>query len=518
MTAFADLVADPYARRRYLAILEPYDPDLTSPDTVTLYYSDDGFTSRPGDSPANRHFEARIVEALNLSRNLVARDGRLGGRSDGDNGVLVLANGDGGLDFMAGLAWDGRRVRIYLGGDGFAFADFGLIFDGTAEGAEFSDEAVTIRLRSLAARADRPVQANLYAGSGGGEGGDDLKGKPKPLAYGMCRNVPAVLVSYAVLLWQVHDGPTESIAVFSAGAAITFGTDHASLALLLAATVTAATYDTCLATGHFRLGSAPGASVITADVEGDDTGGTYAASVARIVERIAETRAGFSGAEIDGDAFDDLHAANGAVAGVWTGTDAATAADLFDRLCDSIGAWWGFLRDGRLTVGRLEAPADPAAASYDTLSIVDLERRPQAIPPHRHVLTWRRNWRPFLPGEVAGGASAARREFLLAETRQETAEDAAVLTRHPLSEELRLETLLDAQAAGAAEAARLQALYGDDPCIYEARLKTPPFALRLGDVVEVTWPRWGMQAGKLLRVIGFAEVAAENEVTLTLWG
>jgi len=516
VSAFAEFVADPFARRRCLVVLEPWDPLLGA--TATLRYSDDGFTSRPDDVPPNTHFEARVAEALNLTRNLVARDGRLGGRSEADEGALTLANGDGGLDFLGDLGWDGRRVRVWLGGEGFSFGDFGLVFDGTAEGIALTDEAVTIRLRSRAARTQKPLQASLYAGSGGSEGGVDLKGKPKPLAFGTVRNVTPVLVSYADLLWQVHDGPVQAIAVYSAGAAVSAGADHASLSALLSATIAPGSADTCLGAGCFRLGSAPGGSVVTADVDGDCTGGVFAGSTARILQRIAETRAGFAPEDIDIAAFEALHAANGAAVGLYAGADAPEAAEAFDRLCNSVGAWWGFGRDGRLTAGRLEAPAGPPVANYDTLSIIELERLPSALPPWRHILSYRRNWRPFQPGEVAGSVDAARREFLLTPWREEGADAPAVATAHPLAPEARLETLLDAAAAAAAEATRLQSLYGAGALVWSARLKTPPFALQLNDVIEVTWPRWGLASGRLLRVVGFTEIAGDNEVTLTLWG
>ena len=51
MSAFTDLLADAFAARRYLAILEPYDPVAEA--TATLYYSDHGFVTEPGDTPAN---------------------------------------------------------------------------------------------------------------------------------------------------------------------------------------------------------------------------------------------------------------------------------------------------------------------------------------------------------------------------------------------------------------------------------------------------------------------------------
>jgi hypothetical protein len=55
------------------------------------------------------------------------------------------------------------------------------------------------------ARCTLVVSTNTYAGTGGLEGGTDLKGKPKPRA-GATLNVSAPLVDSANLIYQVHDG------------------------------------------------------------------------------------------------------------------------------------------------------------------------------------------------------------------------------------------------------------------------------------------------------------------------
>ena len=89
MSAFTDLLADPYAARRYLVILEPYDPGASA--VVTLYHSDHGFVTKPTDSPASQYFEPRVVSALNFERHLFQR-GLIGGRSIPNFGEIALAD------------------------------------------------------------------------------------------------------------------------------------------------------------------------------------------------------------------------------------------------------------------------------------------------------------------------------------------------------------------------------------------------------------------------------------------
>lgn len=170
-TPFELLLSDPYAARHYLVELAPYD--LIAGAVVSLYYSDHGFTSGPADTPAHRHFEARVVEALNFQRSMF-RSGAIGGPSLPSFGEIRLNNADGGLDFFRNLAFDGREVVVRLGGKDFAYADFGVIFRGTAHSAVVDEQQVAIRLRDLQYKLEAPLQAELYDPPGAGEDSLDL--------------------------------------------------------------------------------------------------------------------------------------------------------------------------------------------------------------------------------------------------------------------------------------------------------------------------------------------------------
>lgn len=170
-TPFELLLSDPYAARHYLVELSPYD--LVAGAVVDLYYSDHGFTTGPADMPAHRHFEARVVEALNFERS-VFRPGAIGGPSLPSFGEIRLNNADGGLDFFRNLAFDGREVTVRLGGKGFAYADFGVVFHGTAHSAVVDEQQVAVRLRDLQYKLDAPLQAELYDPPGTGEETLDL--------------------------------------------------------------------------------------------------------------------------------------------------------------------------------------------------------------------------------------------------------------------------------------------------------------------------------------------------------
>jgi len=508
MSRFDDLLSDPYADRRYLVVVEPFDAGLGA--TRTLRFSDHGFVTQPGDDPPNAWYEPRLVTALNFERQLFSA-GHLRGRSVPGFGALTLNNADGALDGLAALAWDGRRVRVWLGGDGFALSEFGLVFDGTAEQVAFDDLLLTLRLRDLQARFEAEVARSSYAGTGGFEGREGLAGRPRPLCFGRALRVPAVLVDPAALLYQVHDGPIAEVdAVYDRGLAVT----------KVVGVPAAGQFSSDPATGCFSLGASP-AGTVTADVRGDapaGDGGGYIETAAALVRRIATTRAGFTDpGDLDLDAFAALGAAVPAPVGLFV-EDETPLVELLDALMDAVGGHYGFDRAGRLTVGRIEPPAAVIDAEFDAVQILEIERVAVARPIWRQKLGYGRYWRTLDPDAVAGAVDDGTRADLAEGFRYASAEDPAIRTRHLLAEEAVRDTALADAVDAQAEAARRLALFGADRDAFRVRLKTQPFSLDLGRTVRIRYPRYGLAAGRALLVVGMVEDAAVNEVTLDLWG
>lgn len=502
MPSFEQLISDPFAAKRYLAILEPYDP--TSGATLALHLADRPFTSEPDDDPPDTHFEPRLASALNFERHLFA-GGRIEGRSIPGFGSLEINNADGGLDGWQRLGFDGRRIRLLLGGDGFRLADHRVVFDGTAEQIEFDDALIRVRLRDLQVHFERPLQQSVYAGTGGSEGGESLKGRPKPVTFGRCHHVEPVLVDAATLLYQVHDGPIEDIpAAFDMGIAL----------IRTAGPPAAGEYRVDAAAGTLTLGAAP-AGTVTAHVLGDSTGGVYVEDAAGLIARIARERAGIE------DRDDDAFAAIALAAPAAVGLHAADGPDLIaalDRLAGSIGGHFGFDRSGRLTIGRLVAPAGPVAAEFGPAEILEIEREATPLPIWRQRIGYRRYWRCLSDGGVAAGIAPEERADLARDLRYETAETPAIRARHPLAGDEARETLLANGADAAAEAARRLALFGTARDLFKVRVKTQPYTLDLGLAVRLTYPRYGLAAGRVLAIVGMVEDSAVNEITLSLWG
>ena len=502
MSPYDDLIADPFSIRRYLAILEPYDPSRET--TIPLYLSDHGFTTEPNEVPGNQYFDARLLSALSFERHLY-RSGRLEGRSLPGFGTLDINNADGALDEWRSLAFDGRRVRLLLGGDRFRLADYRNVFDGTAERIEFDDDRIRLHLRDLQVLFERPLQQTLYLGTGGSEGDFGLKGRPKPLCFGRCFHVPAVLIDAATLTYQVHDGQISGIdAVFDSGLALTVGTEPPA----------PSHFAVDLAAGTFRLGSAPNGP-ITAHVKGDATGGSYAEDAASLMLRIAMRASGLS--LINGGAFADLNHAAPMATGFFAARETAMLSAL-DSLADSIGAHFGFDRQGQFTVGRLTGPEETATESFDESDIIRLEREPSALPIWRQKIGYARYWRSLSDGESAAALNTEARSDLAESHRYADASDPVIQIHHKLADDAQKDGLLATEADAAAEAARRLALFGTARDLFRVRVKTRPYSLSLGNTIRISYPRHGLAAGRNLVLVGLSEDSAYDEAELTLWG
>ena len=57
--ALADLIADPYAEKRYIAEIGAYN--IAGTATTTIRVSDHGLVTGASDSPAHTLYEARII-------------------------------------------------------------------------------------------------------------------------------------------------------------------------------------------------------------------------------------------------------------------------------------------------------------------------------------------------------------------------------------------------------------------------------------------------------------------------
>lgn len=187
------------------------------------------------------------------------------------------------------FVWAGASITIYAGTSGQAWP-WTAVFAGKVKGFR----AQASKLSITATVDDEPfsvqVPSATYAGTGGLEGGADIKGKPKPWAFGAPKNIEPVLIDSINSVFQVSaygSGIKAVTALYERGAAFSasFG-NYADYAALVAANIPAGRWATCLASGLIRLG-APPYGLITADIEGDYNSSVWTRLPGAILQRIA---------------------------------------------------------------------------------------------------------------------------------------------------------------------------------------------------------------------------------------
>lgn len=264
------------------------------------------------------------------------------------------------------VRWEGATFRMWAGefttaaGVGsYPYANtVELVAKGKISRFEKDGGAIKLSLDPAGEAGETNVLALEYAGTGGAEGGPDLKGKLKPWIFGHAMNVEPVLINEDDNVYQFSGyGPIQSVdALYERGAS--FGAaigDHANYAALVAASIPAGRWATCLAEGMIRLG-APQYGVITGDIKGDYAGSVQRRRPGAILQRIATYRA-ISADAIDSDslaALDAFAATLPAGGYINLKIDEQTSfLDLARRLAGDFNAQAGFTLLGKLICTRV---------------------------------------------------------------------------------------------------------------------------------------------------------------------
>lgn len=189
----------------------------------------------------------------------------------------------------------GGLARIWRGNAGDAFADYRQIYVGRIGAIAREGRDAELPLLSNLSDIINPLLTATYAGTdqtGGPEGQAELRGKPKPICFGDCRNIEPVLVDPVNLIFQYHAyGPTGGIDAIYEGA-LALGapvTTVGTWAELAALDLKGGQWAAAPAIGGFRMGSQAGL-VVTADVKGglfNDAYSNQLGSILRLILRQA---------------------------------------------------------------------------------------------------------------------------------------------------------------------------------------------------------------------------------------
>lgn len=464
---------------------------VQSGSEITRFMSSRPFKSAATDTPANtvynpviRGSSVRTVERLNVLNTTASL-------SFGD---IELDNTDGSIDDWLTDIWSNRPINVLMGDVRWDRSDFQVIFSGVVEDiGSRSRTTLNLKLRDKLQRLNTPVTETVLGGS------TNNKNQLIPLTFGECHNISPLLTNPATLEYQVHGGQIERlIEVRDNGVPV-------------AATAT-------LATGKFFLTVQPFGR-ITASVQGDKPSGTWLKTARQIIERLVtaygEVNSRFDSGDLDSSNLNAFDAANSQPLGLYL-PQRENVLNICNRIAASVGARLVMSREGKLRLIKIElpVPGTPFAITPDDVlnaSLRVIEKLPVQA---GFKLGFARNWTVQDPLDTR--IPNAHKDLYAKKWLTTTAKDNIVKAEYRLDgEPEQTDTFLLTENDASAEATRLLDLVKVPRYIIGFDAPARLLQLELGQAVNITYPRFGLDAGKAGMVVGLspdwdrAQVAVE---------
>jgi len=517
-------------------------PPASKPETTAqIFASDIGYRTSPSDplSPPVRPYPPLVNEAYQIDTALSLEPARTS--SAASWGTLLLANPNRTFDDLIGVQnSDGRPVRILSGRKGWDsslqyltdpnYASLTLMFSGLAAPWSLTDDGLSIPLRDATYFIERPLQPDVFGGSGGLDGTQDLAGKPRPILRGgtassPVQNITPVLIDPANRIYQYSDGPGSIVALYEGGAtgsgAITPAGDTTNL---YAGTTPFGRYRTDNSRGLFQLGSVPVAA-ITIDAVGLFPIAGAVNHPFMICRYLMSEDMTLPESMLHVQSFADLAAAYPSyVAGMYFGSDEQwSCVQAIDAILSALGANIVPTRDGKLRLMLLRdiSGAEPVVGNYNEATIISLRRRPLPAsldpPPYRIRVGYQHNYTVMTSDINQSLTTADRRQFIASPDRFATFVDLTLLRayRKP-NDYAQMPSPLLTLAAAQSVANDLGSLWGAPRRLYDVILPRRLFGHELGDVVQVHYPIEQLTSGKDCRVVGYSLRASDATVTYTV--
>lgn len=516
--------------------------------------------------------EGRLKVAGVLDRHAYSENKLLGRMQIGQVAV-TLQNLDGALDTLRQTAFFNEDASI-LELDPVTMAPlygtFGLL-KMYAEQPIVDERHVTFSLWDSRGKLDRPYTNVRYAGTNTGspaagiEGtDDDIGGHTKPLLLGKVYNISPPRVNADKLIYQLHGvnnstgtvggvsngtmGSGDTITVYDRMVPLQrAGTDYINQADMENNAPLPGQYRVWVGGGCFRLGSEP-VGRITADV----TRSSGFLTTRAIVNQIVRIATGLNNTDWVVSQFNALFAPSPGttdpLAGIYL-TDERNVIDALSELLAGVSGFYSWMQSPGATspeaelpyLLQLSLPANSLVAAkvgYQKLILTETdvlgEVRPvipnddaRGMPVWKVTLGYKKNYTVMSEEECSGSVSKATIDFVTREYREVYAEDSSVRTQWPHATELKINTLLVNKADAQAEANRLLTMFKQPRDMFKVKVHFDAISLQAGGnprkwvpgwVVNFTYPRFGLNAGKDLIIVGMQEDFAANTVEFTLWG
>lgn len=440
---------------------------------TTLYLSTHAYVTGASDTPANTAYSS-VVNASPRFTERLSLTGQ-GGLSGGD---VEIDNPNGERDTWLNYVWTNRPIKAWVGDPRWPRSDFRLVCDGVAANLDSkASDKLNILLRDNLQRLNTPVSEEKLGGT------TPNKDMVRPLLFGECSNVTPLLIDPVNLVYQIHNGPVESIfEVRDNGQPITV-------------TVNAAA-------GTFSLTGSP-VGAITVSAQGDKPSGVYSNTISKLIQRIVT---GYGKA---GDAFTtaDLDTANLAAfdtacpqpVGVYL-QNRENVLTTINALASSVGAQAVMSRTGKLRLFQIALPASGTPTliteahvyAPNGRSSLAISSRPPVVAAVK--LGYCQNW--TVQSGLLTSIPAQHKDLFALDWLTATASDSSVKATYRLnSDPVQFNTCLLRNSDAQAEASRQLNLWKVPRTVFKFTGTAPLLLLELGGAVTLRHHRFNLAAG-----------------------
>lgn len=479
-----------------LGALDPADSFIAGTDV--LFFGSHDFVSSPADKNPHRYYAAAALQPLTLSRS-VAGGGFLANRVATAAGRCRLITGDTNAlqPFYRGASTDGRSIKVMGVVEGQTLDNAVTLFDGVMDRILFSEKEVEIPVRGRERLIEAPVQSGRYEGTGGVEGGDDLKGKYKPLALGYSWDVEPV---YLGLVGGLHTFQVSSDPALPINDVPSVRIDGVSVTKV-GSSPSAGEYSINTSTGLLTLGGALGGT-LRCHVEGYVNNGAIVSAPSDIILSVLTDFAGVSNSRIDYSSFARFRQAQAADYGIWIGTAPRSARAVISEIMAGAAGYGGFNRADKFQLFQLQNPANAVRADFDRTNSTITKVQGAAIidpPPWYLSVGWRKNESPTT--QIADGATEAERRFMALQYREAADSNDDIALKFASSKPVFVPANFRQESDALAEAARLLALYRDKG-LWRVKTGSVSRSLDIGQTVTLTNEQFNLNK-RLGTIVGY---------------
>lgn len=496
--------------------MEVVPPGSEEPGVLAIeYLATRPFVAAPTDPMPNQSYRAWIKSIPQFAQSM---SDLMIGRTTANIGEIVVSGGDAETDaWLFDRDWIGRGLAVAVGDESWPRSDFRSVWTGVIADLKMNGtNELVIVARDMQHLLNQPIQVPTF------ESGPSL-GAPLPLVFGVAKSVLCLLVDATTHKYRVSDGPVASITNVRANG-LSVGSQSLS--------VTTDLFD-----GSFTLNGTP-YGTLTADVTGASYGSSAMDNAADLFVYFAVTRGYLSANDLDLDSIAQLRIDCPQKLSLATPAADTMVYEVLDQIVNTIGGFYAVDRDGKLYVRQFAMDGDPVL-SITASDIVErgltLQRIIQPVGEIRigsaknnassavRASSYTANGGfPNGPNETetalmlksyqgVGSASNANGGQY---AKMRVAVNPEPASNNGTEDPTLIPSLFVYAADAAAEATRRMTIWGSRRYVFRVSCFVAPLLLRLGDVVTLQHPRYGLHDGRNGVVVRIVERLSQKKVEL----